>query len=286
MIRLSCSIRERTYGSGVSKFPRSGLTLLTLCLSLFALVLFGCEGVQTERESGTASTTTDSPRAEKATETVRAKPGRAKPDSAKPKSRQAKPSPSKSAPVVRVMFKRLRVQDESRARYSREAFEHWVDEDSDGCDTRREVLRRSNRAADGAGRCGAERGRWASAYDGLVTEDPSSFDIDHLIPLAEAWRSGADRWPDAKREAFANDLHPYSLIAVSASSNRSKGDKDPSQWMPPNSRFHCQYIARWIAVKFRWRLSVDRAEHRALAEGLNNCDNASLRLSLKAAGTR
>ena len=169
----------------------------------------------------------------------------------------------------------------SSSPYSRDDFKHWVDEDRDGCDTRREVLRRENRVRDDAGRCGAERGRWVSAYDGAVATDPSSFDIDHMVPLAEAWRSGADRWPDAKREAFANDLHPFSLIAVTASSNRSKSDKDPSQWMPPDPDFHCQYVARWIAVKFRWRLAVDRAERHSIASTLAGCSNESLQLTLR-----
>lgn len=193
---------------------------------------------------------------------------------------QAQADP-KGLPVARVMFRRLRVREDSTVRYSREAFEHWIDEDSNGCDTRREVLRRSNQANGDGGRCGAEWGRWFSVYDGKVTNDPSEFEIDHLIPLAEAWRSGADEWPDVKRMAFANDLHPYSLIAVSSESNREKGDKDPSQWLPPKKDFRCQYIARWIAVKFRWRLSIDPAEHRALDSALKSCDNPSLRLNLK-----
>lgn len=183
---------------------------------------------------------------------------------------------------VRVMFRRLRVREEgSSSPYSRDAFKHWIDADGDGCDTRREVLRRENRATRGTGTCGAERGRWVSAYDGQVTADPSAFDVDHLVPLAEAWRSGADQWPDAKREAFANDLHPFSLIAVSASSNRSKSDSDPSGWMPTNSRYHCQYVARWIAVKFRWRLTVDPSEHRAISRTLESCDPESLQLRLR-----
>lgn len=181
---------------------------------------------------------------------------------------------------ARAMFKRLRVEEPSGRPYSRDAFKHWVDADGDGCDTRREVLRRQNRQA-GGGKCGAERGEWVSAFDGVVTGDPGDFDVDHMVPLAEAWRSGADQWPDAKREAFANDLHPFSLIAVSASSNRAKSDKDPSEWMPPNTAFHCPYVARWIAVKFRWRLSVDRQERRALAEKLDDCDARSLQLTLR-----
>ncbi len=182
---------------------------------------------------------------------------------------------------ARVMFRRLRVAEPSTRPYSRDLFKHWIDENSDGCDTRREVLRRENVGKKG-GACSAETGTWVSVYDGLVTRDPSSFDVDHLIPLAEAWRSGADSWPPPKRQAFANDLHPFSLIAVSASSNRSKSDQDPATWLPPETAFVCQYVARWIAVKFRWRLTVDPAEKGALARTLKRCDNPALKLTLTA----
>lgn len=235
---------------------------------LMAFLLVGCEGMLEDPQGERQASGQQSTSGQKA-------------------KHEGKPAPAgQGRPVVRAMFRRLRVREDSRVRYSREAFEHWIDEDSNGCDTRREVLRRSNRAHGDRGWCGAERGLWVSAYDGEVSEDPRDFEIDHLIPLAEAWRSGADEWPDAKRRAFANDLHPYSLIAVSSASNQSKADKDPSKWLPPNRGFQCQYVARWIAVKFRWRLAVDPAEHRALSSLLETCDPASLRLNLKVAAAR
>lgn len=102
----------------------------------------------------------------------------------------------------------------------------------------------------------------------IQSRNPSTFDIDHLVPLAEAWGSGANAWSAEQRTAFANDLgFRPSLIAVSASSNRSKGDRDPAEWMPPAANEHCRYLRTWVAVKTRWRLAIDVAEKRALTPG-------------------
>jgi len=85
--------------------------------------------------------------------------------------------------------------------------------------------------------CGLRGGAWWSRYDGVRTSDPSSFDVDHLVPLNEAWQSGAWTWSSAKRKAYANDLgYQASLIAVSASSNRSKSDRETQDWMPDPAR--------------------------------------------------
>lgn len=108
-------------------------------------------------------------------------------------------------------------------------------------------------------------------YDGLTFTDPSDLDIDHVVALAEAWDSGAYAWDSARRRAFANDLGvSWSLIAVSASSNRSKSDKDPAEWLPTSASVRCQYLGDWVAVKARWGLAVDDAERSALA-GAADC---------------
>jgi hypothetical protein len=153
--------------------------------------------------------------------------------------------------------------------YDRDAFHLWSS--SNGCDTRERVLARQNLGTAG-GACGASRGRWFSAYDGVQTRNPSTFDIDHVIPLAEAWQSGAFRWTSGRRERFANDLRfRPSLLAVSASSNRSKGEQDPAEWMPPRHAYWCTYLRTWVSVKYRWRLSVDAAERRYLQSHLAAC---------------
>lgn len=155
------------------------------------------------------------------------------------------------------------VRREHASGYARALFVHWVDEDGDQCNTREEVLiseSRDRAQVDPFG-CKVVAGSWWSAYDAVMHEDPSDLDIDHLIPLKEAWDSGAWSWSAAARRAFANDLSdPRPLIAVTAAVNRSKGDKDPSNWLPANLAYRCTYVADWVAVKARWRLSMDQSE--------------------------
>jgi hypothetical protein len=154
--------------------------------------------------------------------------------------------------------------------YSRDRFPHWSSQGG-GCDTRDVVLQRDGvGVAIGEG-CDISGGEWVSAYDGETFADPSDLDIDHMVPLANAWRTGAASWTDARREAFANDLDRPQLLAVSASSNRSKGDQDPSQWRPPQREFWCEYARSWVAVKAYWDLSVTADEKSALAEMLGTC---------------
>ena len=164
----------------------------------------------------------------------------------------------------------LEARPEDPTGYDRDLFEHWVDADADGCDARDEVLiEESVTPVSVGGDCELEGGTWVSAYDGLLTREPSRFDIDHVVPLAEAWRSSAKGWTAERREAFANDLgDERSLRAVSATSNRAKGDQDPAEWLPPVEAYHCEYVSGWVAVKVRWALAVDPAEHEAIADVL------------------
>ncbi len=145
--------------------------------------------------------------------------------------------------------------------------------DGDGCDTRREVLiAEAVKAPIVGSNCYLTDGRWISLYDGIETTDPSTFDVDHVVALAEAWDSGASGWSADRRTRFANDLGvDWALIAVSASSNRSKSDRDPSDWLPPLLGVRCEYLSMWIAVKVRWTLSVDPAERTALEAGVGGC---------------
>ena len=118
------------------------------------------------------------------------------------------------------------IAPEQEGGYDRKLFKHWSDLDKDGCDTRREVLIEESRTPVTVGSgCSITGGSWYSAFDGTETIDPSKFDVDHMVPLKEAWDSGAWEWDPEQRQAFANDMSiPESLIAVSASSNRSKGE--------------------------------------------------------------
>ncbi len=119
--------------------------------------------------------------------------------------------------------------------------------------------------------CYPTSGSWYSPYDGVTRTSPSTIDIDHMVPLAEAWRSGAWAWTTAQRQTYANDLGGPELWAVTDTVNRSKGDKDPKDWKPPLSGFHCTYAKAWIQVKWYYSLSVDSAEKSALNAMLSTC---------------
>ncbi|WP_197087564.1 HNH endonuclease family protein [Micromonospora sp. HK10] len=153
--------------------------------------------------------------------------------------------------------------------YSRTHFPHWRGTGKN-CDVRDSVLQRDGEGIKLSG-CNVVGGRWESVYDGMALTDPADVDIDHIVPLANAWRSGADEWDDSKRGDFANDLTRPQLVAVSQRSNRAKGDQDPSQWKPPSRSYWCQYAADWVAVKHYWRLTVTSAEKAALTDMLEGC---------------
>lgn len=155
--------------------------------------------------------------------------------------------------------------------YDRDRFEHWIDADGDGCNTRYEVLieESTSPVSVGAG-CALSGGTWVSPYDGVAAFSPAEIEIDHVVALAEAWRSGAAGWTDDARRAFANDLDvPYALTAASSVSNQSKSDKDPAEWLPTNGSATCEYVMGWALTKYRWSLSVDPAELAALETQLS-----------------
>ncbi len=170
----------------------------------------------------------------------------------------------------------LSVATEVRTGYNRDLFNHWVDADGDGCDTRKEVLIAEADDAPSVGSgCALSGGRWFSYYEGASQTDDGALDIDHMVPLAEAWDSGARSWSSGERQSFANDLGDYrSLVGVTASLNREKGDQDVAEWMPPQQR--CRYLAEFVAVKIRWRLSVDSAEKSAMQSLASGCSNTTI----------
>ncbi|MFC9654126.1 MULTISPECIES: HNH endonuclease family protein [unclassified Streptomyces] len=183
---------------------------------------------------------------------------------------------------LQTALKALPIKDEDRTGYERESFKHWVDTDKDGCTTRSEVLQAEALTAPDQGpKCKLTGGRWFSEYDDQYVDGPSGLDIDHRIPLAEAWDSGAKGWTAAERQEYANDLgDDRALIAVTARSNRSKADQDPSTWMPPAEGNRCEYVTQWVAIKTRWKLAIDPSEEAALAENATRCPNVPIKVQL------
>ncbi|MFC9595800.1 HNH endonuclease family protein [Streptomyces sp. NPDC056944] len=193
-----------------------------------------------------------------------------------PSAAVAAPSAPSSAEVLSLADAVLQIPlaDESRVGYTRDKFKHWNTglDPADGCNTRNEVLlSEATVAPEVAAGCKLSGGAWLSYYDGQEVNDPGKLDIDHMVPLAEAWDSGASSWTPARREAYANDQGAAtSLVAVTARTNRSKADQDPREWMPPLPDAHCRYVSEWVATKLRWGLTADQGEAEALkayAEG-------------------
>ncbi|MCC8249064.1 HNH endonuclease family protein [Saccharothrix luteola] len=165
----------------------------------------------------------------------------------------------------------LRVATEgSTSGYSRDLFPHWSTV-SGACNTRETVLKRDGTNVVTDSSCAATSGRWYSPYDGATWTAASDVDIDHVVPLAEAWRSGASSWTTSRRQSFANDLTNPQLIAVTDNVNQAKGDQDPALWKPPLTSYHCTYAKMWTRSKYKWGLSVNSAEKSALQSMLGRC---------------
>ncbi|MGW6461322.1 HNH endonuclease family protein [Streptomyces sp. NPDC055078] len=159
--------------------------------------------------------------------------------------------------------------DENRSGYSSAAFPHWNKgrDTTDKCSTREEVLIaeaiEAPEVADAD--CAVKGGKWLSYYDEQTVTNLKSLDVDHVVPLAEAWGSGASAWSPARREAYANDQDaPATLTAVNKRVKREKGDRDLTGWLPATNPVQCRYIADWVGTKLRWGLSTDKEELEVL----------------------
>lgn len=170
----------------------------------------------------------------------------------------------------------INIKNEVRKKYDRKSYQHWIDGDNNGCDTRREVLLNESKTTMSS--CKDSIGKWLSIYDNKIITNARELDIDHLVSLAEADRSGAYLWDKERKKRFANDLGlDFSLVAVSAESNREKSDKDPSSFKPKFGL--CEYTYGVIAVKWRWDLTIDKKEMLALKENLASCEDKVLKIS-------
>ncbi|KUM90968.1 HNH endonuclease family protein [Streptomyces pseudovenezuelae] len=186
-----------------------------------------------------------------------------------PTASAALPTPV-SAATARTYLASLTVATENRTGYDRDLFPTWITI-SGTCNTREYILKRdgTNVVTDSA--CASTSGSWYSPYDGATWTAASDLDIDHLVPLAEAWDSGASAWTTARRQSFANDVTRPQLLAVTDNVNQSKGDQDPATWMPSLTSYRCTYVRAWVQVKYYYGLSVDSAEKSALTGYLANC---------------
>jgi hypothetical protein len=144
-----------------------------------------------------------------------------------------------------------------------ELFGGWQRKDGN-CRNTRAIVLQTESVEPVSGGCSIEEGKWFDPYTGDTIVHPRDLDIDHIVPLKEAWRSGAWRWSKEERVAYAND--PEVLLAVGKHANRSKGDKDPGEWMPPRESYQREYARLWATIKVKHHLSADVRERRKLSE--------------------
>lgn len=169
----------------------------------------------------------------------------------------------------------------SKTGYERDKFNVWASQPTagSGCDTRAVLLEQeSTTPVNKNSRCTVTAGSWNDPYSGKPVDSPRGVQVDHMIPLAQAWRSGANEWSPKLRERFANDLQHGNLVVANSHDNNEKSDQDPARWLPPHDQ--CGYAARYVHTYAYWsgqahkeghELSMDAVEHRALSKTLSRC---------------
>ncbi|MFG2002684.1 DUF1524 domain-containing protein [Spirillospora sp. NPDC048911] len=190
-----------------------------------------------------------------------------------PSTTASKPA-ERSVSQARKDLDGLRVAAEaSGSGYARDRFGvRWKDTDHNGCDQRNDVLGRDLREVKKRGRCVVLSGTLNDPYSGkritFSKSDAAEVQIDHVYPLALAWRMGASRWPEDRREQFANDHD--NLLAVWGVPNRQKSDSGPGEWKPQKA-FQCTYGVKYVEVAKEYELPVSRSDRQALEGFLERC---------------
>lgn len=163
-------------------------------------------------------------------------------------------------------------------KYEREQFgDGWLTNVADGCSTREQILMRdlTDVTMRSDRKCKVHTGNLnPDPYAGKniafnSVEDPMAVQIDHVVPLSEAWKKGAWQWDPNVRVQFAND--PLNLLASDGPTNNSKGDKSPSRWMPKNKAFTCEYAERYVQITDKYALAMDPADAETLGRVLEQC---------------
>lgn len=268
------------------------MRLLPVLLGLFALLAGGCASTAQSTEPPAAEPTTSpsAPRspslstpktaAPEISASVPTEPGISAQASSPPKTSK---QPGGKARQQLKQLRRVDRQPSGLPQYVRKDFgSSWSDVDGNGCNQRDDVLLRDARKGtvktQWQGRCPHDvlAGTWTDPYTGNKMtftdlkdrKQSMAIQIDHVVPLSEAWRSGAYKWDREQRRQFANDLD--NLLAVDGPTNASKSDLDPASWRPRKG-YQCAYATRWIGVKHEWELGADSSEVRALGEMLDYC---------------
>lgn len=190
----------------------------------------------------------------------------------------ASPTPTTVAPTVNSIVLTISVAEIATdlPGYDRDDWRHWTDADDDCQNARHETLIEESQAAvkfKDDRRCQVASGEWVGPYTGTRVTEASDLDIDHMVPLANAHRSGGWQWPEDRKERYANHLdYPGHLVAATQRANRSKSDKGPEAWRPDDRGYWCQYALDWIEIKRSWDLTATPAEADALREMVESCE--------------
>ena len=182
-----------------------------------------------------------------------------------------------------ALLNKLKVSKSHPSGYNRSVFGYWTtDVDKNGCDVREDVLARDLKQVrfKYSGSCKVASALLHDPYTGLNInfvrgrKTSALVQIDHVVALENAWQSGAWKWSHAKRLKFGNDM--LNLLAVQGAANQEKGSASAAYWLPSNKSFRCDYVARQIAVKYKYDLSVTNAEKRSMASILHGCSAQKL----------
>ncbi|MBP5512394.1 HNH endonuclease [Candidatus Saccharibacteria bacterium] len=184
-----------------------------------------------------------------------------------------------SAPLATEILTKIEVKGRApKTGYSRDQFyDTWPSEN--GCNLRQRILKRDfgDSAVLASDNCTVISGKLYEPYTGEVMEFSEKkaiskgIQIDHIVALSDAWQKGAQYKTKDVRFKIATD--PLNLVAADASANMQKSDGDAATWLPKNKSFRCQYVARQIAVKYKYELWVTESEKDAMNRVLSSCPN-------------
>lgn len=173
-----------------------------------------------------------------------------------------------SADATMKKLASIKVGSPNKVDYDRGQWKHWVGSRCN--DTRQQVLKEQAVSYKlDSDKCKVKSGKWIDPYTGQTFTDPSKLDIDHVYALGAAAKNGGNDWPASKKEQFANDKSH--LLAVSASANRAKSDKNPADWWPENSAYSCDFATKYVNVASKYSLQFSKADVRAIEKGLKTC---------------
>ena len=185
-----------------------------------------------------------------------------------------------AAPTVVDVIAKMAVKGRAaKTGYTREQFgTAWKDVDHNGCDTRNDILYRDLTSIIykvSAKDCVVFSGVLVDPYSGESISflrgvaTSSDVQIDHVVALSNAWQTGAFKLTLEERTDLAND--PLNLLAVKGRLNSQKSDGDAATWLPPRKSYRCTYVARQVAVKYKYGLWLTAPEKAAIVKILQTC---------------